>query len=463
MEKEEFISSSTQGINVNEVWQHATKLIEERVSPVVFDVWVKTLEPIEMKGNTLVLATPSKSSKNALQKKEISKVIVGSLNEVHSAVTDIEFIIGTAKEIIKDEFEDDEDETQEPDEPIVSSSSFNPKYTFDNFVVGDSNRFVAAAAKAVATKPGEKFNPLFIYGGAGLGKTHLLHAIGNHLTENNPKLKVVYVTCEKFSNDLVEAIYHNKKGATIDFRAKYRSVDVLMIDDIQFIIGRNSAQTEFFNTFNDLHGLGKQIILTSDRPPKELTTLEERLRSRFEWGMLADVGVPDLDTKIAILIKKAQVEHHNVSRDVIEYIAGAQSTNIRELEEMLTRTVFYSEIQGKSIVTLDTAKEVLKDIAFQDESEIDAGYIIEHVCKFYNLKKDELLSRKRTKEIALARQVAMYLILDILGLPQDAIGNIFGKNHSTVIYARDTILEMIKKDKKFATNIEDLKAMIKGK
>lgn len=462
MERDEFIWTTNSNLNIKEVWQKATKLIGEKMSSVTFQVWVETLEPIELKGSTLVLATPSKSSKNVLQQADNIKIITSCLNQTHSAITNVEYVIGSAKEHLNDE-EPAPVVEENNSSASIESSNFNPKYTFDNFVIGDSNQFVAAAAKAVAEHPGGKFNPLFIYGGVGLGKTHLLHAIGNHIIEKNPKLKVVYVTCEKFSNDLVEAIWNNKKSATMDFRARYRTVDVLMIDDVEFIIGRNAAQTEFFNTFNDLHSLGKQIILTSDRPPKELTTLEERLRSRFEWGMIADIGVPDVDTKIAILIKKAQMEHHNVSRDVIEYIANAQSTSIRDLEGMLSRAVFYAELNEQSIVTLDYAKEALKNIAMQDESEIDAGYIIEHVCKFYNLKKDEILSRKRTKEIALARQVAMYLILDILGTPQDAIGNIFGKNHSTVIYARDTITEMIKKDKKFATNIEDIKAMIKGK
>ena len=463
MEKEEFILSSNQNVNIKEIWQKATALICKQMSTLSFEVWVETLEPVELKGSTFVLATPSKSSKNVLLSKENVKIITSSLNEVHSAITSVEYVIGSASEELKDNEPEKTPAVEENSSTTIESSNFNPKHTFDSFVIGDSNQFVAAAAKAVAENPGKKFNPLFIYGGVGLGKTHLLHAIGNHINETNPKLKVVYVTCEKFANDLVEAIYSNKKAATADFRAKYRSVDVLMIDDIEFIIKRNTAQTEFFNTFNDLHSLGKQIILTSDRPPKELTTLEERLRSRFEWGMLADIGVPDVDTKIAILIKKAQMEHHNVSRDVIEYIASAQSSNIRDLEGMLARAVFYSELNGQSVVTLEYAKEALKNIAMQDESEIDAGSIIEHVCKFYNLKKDELLSRKRTKEIALARQVAMYLILEILGLPQDSVGSIFGKNHSTVIYARDTITEMIKKDKKFATNIEDIKAMVKGK
>ena len=462
MEKEEFITASGRNININEIWEEATALIAGKIATISYDVWIDTLEPVELKGTTLILATPSLSSKKVLVKKEYSKIITECLNSVHSAITNVDFIIGSATQALAEPEVDIVPEEPESTDQL-SSSSFNPKYTFDSFVVGSSNQFVAAAANAVAKNPGGKFNPLFIYGGVGLGKTHLLHAIGNYITENNPQLKVVYVTCEKFANDLVEAIYDSKKTATADFRAKYRTVDVLMIDDVQAVIGRTSAQTEFFNTFNDLHSAGKQIVLTSDRPPKELTTLEERLRSRFGWGMLADVGVPDVDTKIAILSKKAQMEHHNVSRDVIEYIAGAQSTSIRDLEEMLSRAVFYAELNGQSIVTLDYAREALKGIAFQDDSEIDAGYIIECVCKFYNLKKDEILARKRTKEIALARQVAMFLILEILGLPQDAVGAIFGKNHSTVIYARDTISDMMKKDKKFSTEIEDLKAMIKGK
>lgn len=459
MEKEDFIVANSQTLNINDIWEKAMALISNKLTAVSFDVWIKTIEPVELKGNCLVLATPSISSKKVLQK-NYKTIITGCLNEVHNAVSNVEFVVGSAESELKDE-EPEEETTSSSNE--LSSSSFNPKYTFDSFVVGSSNQFVAAAAKAVAQNPGGKYNPLFIYGGVGLGKTHLLHAIGNYITENKPELNVVYVTCDKFTNDLIESIRDSKKSSTTDFRAKYRKADVLIVDDIQFIINKTAVQTEFFHTFNELNESGKQIVISSDKPPKEINPLEERLRSRFEWGLLADIGIPDIETKIAILGKKAQMEHYNVSKDVIEYIAGAQSTNIRELEGMLARAVFYSGLLGESIVSLDTAREALKNIAMQDESEIDAGHILDSVCKFYNIKKEELLARKRTKEIAQARQVAMYLISDMLSMPLAAIGNIFGKDHATVIYAKSKISEDMQKNKKFATEINDLKQMVKGK
>ena len=454
--EQDYIMSSIQIIDINDIWEKAKKVLEKTVSAISFDVWIATLTPVDLKGNTLVLSTPSISSKKMLLKMH-KKEIINALNQVHKAIIDIEVIVGDLKEepIVEEEKE------EQPQE--LSSSNFNPKYTFDNFVIGSSNQFVAAAAKAVAENPGKKFNPLFIYGGVGLGKTHLLHAIGNYITENKPELKVVYVTCDKFTNDLIESIRDSKKNSTTDFRAKYRKADILIIDDIQFIINKSAVQTEFFHTFNELNEAGKQIVISSDKPPKEINPLEERLRSRFEWGLLADIGIPDVETKIAILSKKAQIEHYNVSRDVIEYIAGAQSTNIRELEGMLSRAVFYAGLVGESIVTLETAREALKNLVVQDEAEIDAGHILDCVCKFYNIKKEELLARKRTKEIALARQVSMYLISDMLTMPLAAIGNIFGKDHSTVIYAKSKIQEDMNKNKKFAVEINDIKQMVKGK
>ncbi len=459
MEKEDFIVSSIHSVDINNIWEQAKKLIENKIAGVSFDVWITTIEPVELKGNCLILATPSSSSKKVL-KNNYKNQITACLNEVHNAITSVEFVIGSAEEELK-EIEIEPQVVEEKQE--LSSSNFNPKYTFDNFVVGASNQFVAAAAKAVAQNPGGKWNPLFIYGGVGLGKTHLLHAIGSYISEHEPNKKVVYVTCRNFADDLLAYIRDSKKTATADFRAKYRSADVLIIDDIQGIINRTAVQNEFFDTFNDLHQAGKQIIIASDKPPKDINPLEERLRSRFEWGMLADIGIPDLDTKVAILSKKAQMEHYNVSRDVLEFIASAQTTNIRELEGMLARTVFLASLKGESIASLDIAKEALKDIAVQDEAEIDAGKIVDNVCKFFNIKKDEILARKRTKEVALARQVAMYLISDMLGTPYESIGNIFGKDHSTAIYAKNKIIEDMQKNKKLATDVNDIKQMIKGK
>lgn len=463
--KDDLIIASGSNVDKRLVWDNALRYLStnNKISQITYDVWIKNLEPIDIKNYTFVLAAPSNSHKNRILTSNLKKEITAAVNQAHSAISAIEIVVGSTEA----ELQDVTPAIEESKEEEIVSSSFNPKYTFDTFVVGSSNQFVAAAAKAVAENPAGKYNPLFIYGGVGLGKTHLLHAIGNYITENQPKLNVVYVTCEKFVNDLIQSIYDSKKNASADFtagfRSKYRKADVLIVDDIQFITKKNAVQTEFFHTFNDLNEAGKQIIISSDQPPKDLNPLEERLRSRFEWGLIADIGIPDIETKIAILSKKAQLEHYNVSRDVIEYIASVHSTNIRELEGMLARAVFYSGLKNESIVTLDITREALQSIVIEGESELDAGKIIDAVCKFYNLKKEELLGRKRTKEIAMARQVAMFLISDMLDMPLEATGNIFGKNHATVIYAKSRVNEDMAKNKKFATEISDIRQMIKGK
>lgn len=447
-------------VNLNTVWQDALGEISKSVSAMSFDVWIKTLEIVDLKGNTLVLATTSSSGKQTLTK-NFKDIIVSALNKVHSAVVDVEFVVLSEpqEETPKIELAS----TPTITKPVSNAFVFNPKYTFDTFVIGPSNQFVTAAAKSVAENPGASFNPLFIYGGVGLGKTHLLHAIGNYITETKPKLNVVYVTIEKFMNELIESIQNNKRGANSDFRAKYRTADVLIVDDIQFIIGKNAVQEEFFHTFNELHERGKQIIISSDRPISDINPLEERLRSRLGWGLPADIGYPELETRIAILNKKAYLERYNVAREVINFIAEAVTTNVREMEGYLTRTVYYAKMLGQSVVTMETAREALKDIATQSEETIDAGRIIDCVCKFYNLKKEELLARKRTKEIAQARQIAMYLITELLSMPLAAIGNIFGKDHTTVIYAKSKISEDMVKNKRLAVEINDMKQMLKGK
>ena len=448
-------------VNLNKIWQDALEEISKQVSIVSFDVWIKTLEVTDLKGNTLVLSTPSTSGKQALTK-NYKDIIVASVNKVHPAIIDVEFVV----------LNQSTEEENVPQPPVIktqvqsSNVSFNPKYTFDTFVVGPSNQFVTAAAKSVAENPGLSFNPLFIYGGVGLGKTHLLHAIGNYITETKPHLNVVYVTIENFMNELIESIQNNKRGASgsnTNFRTKYRTADVLIVDDIQFISNRTGTQEEFFHTFNELHEHGKQIIISSDRPISDINPLEERLRSRLGWGLPADIGYPELETRIAILNKKAYLERFNVSREVINYIAESVTTNVRTMEGYLTRAVFYAKMLGQSVVTMETAREALKDVAVQSEETIDAGKIIDVVCKFYNLKKEELLARKRTKEIAQARQISMFIMTELLSMPLDAIGSIFGKNHATVIYARDKIKEDMSKSKKLAIEINDMKQMLKGK
>ena len=464
MANEDFIS--TTNIDMDEIWANILDEIAKAVSVYSFDVWIRTLELVDIKENVLVLNTPTKSSQNALLK-TYKKQIIAAANTVYSAITDVE--INIKKEIVEDEPESNSNERErvyvdENNKGSLKSNEnvfhFNPKYTFDSFIVGGSNKFAAAAAKAVAEEPSSKINPLFIYGGSGLGKTHLLHAIGNHIGEHNPKLNVIYVTTDKFINDFTNSL---QKHTTDKFRETYSQADVFIIDDIQAIIKKEQTQEQFFNIFNDLYQKGKQIVITSDKQPKELSPLEDRLRSRFEWGMLADIGVPDVETRIAILKKKAQMERYNVSREVIEYIADVATTNIREMEGFLSRTVFYSSLLKEDVVTIESAREALKNIAKQDEETIDATKIIDIVCKFYGVKKEDLLARKRTKNIAEARQIAMYLVTEYLNIPLEAVGDIFGKNHATVIYAKNKVAEDIKQFKKLEVQINDLRQMIEGK
>ncbi len=464
MENNDFISSTN--IDFEYLWQNIQEEIAKNTSTLSFDVWIKSLEFVDIKENTIVLATQTKSTKDILLKK-YKNIILSACNKVYGAISKLEIIIKDEPEESEEPSNDDEPSRvyvkedgktseYEPNE----SFRFNPKYTFENFIVGGSNQFACAAAKAVAEAPSTKINPLFIYGGSGLGKTHLLHAIGNYLLEHKPKLKVIYVTTDKFTNDFISAIQTN---TTAKFREVYSSADVLIIDDIQAIIKKPAVQEQFFNLFNELYQNGKQIVITSDKQPKELNPLEERLRSRFEWGMLADIGVPDIETRIAILIKKAQIERYNVSREVIEYIAEVATTNIREMEGFLSRTVFYSNLLKEDVVTIDSAREALKNIAKQDDETVDATRIIEVVCKFFNIKKEYMLARKRTKNIAEARQIAMYLISDMINIPLEAVGNIFGKDHSTVIYAKNKVLEDMAKSKKLEVQINDIRQMIEGK
>lgn len=451
--------------SVNDIWEEAKLSIAKDITAISFDVWIKTLEPVDIIDDTLCLCASSTSGKNIILKNQTYyDSILRAIKDLVPTVTKLELVVRDEGDKPQTVTEIEKRPARMAKQPEKQTSfSFNPKYTFDNYVIGGNNQFVAAAAKAVATNPGGSYNPLFIYGGVGLGKTHLLHAIGNAITEQHPDLNVVYVTIEKFTNDLIESIQKGNNSAKSEFRTKYRNADVLIVDDVQFIINKNSVQEEFFHTFNELNQNGKQIVISSDKPPKEINPLEERLRSRFEWGLIADIGLPDIETRIAILNKKASLERYNVDPEVISYIADAVKTNIREMEGMLARAVFYAGLLGQPRVTMDTAREALKNYLIQTEETVDAGNILDVVCKYYNLKKEELLARKRTKEIAEARQIAMFLIAEFINMPLASIGSIFGKDHATVIYAKNKVAEDIKKSPKLAVQINDMKQMIKCK
>ncbi len=334
------------------------------------------------------------------------------------------------------------------------STMLNPKYTFDSFVIGNSNRFAHAASLAVAESPAKAYNPLFIYGGVGLGKTHLMHAIGHYILHNNPKSQVVYVSSEKFTNELINSIKDDKN---VEFRNKYRNIDILLVDDIQFIAGKERTQEEFFHTFNALYEANKQIIISSDRPPKEIPTLEDRLRSRFEWGLIADIQAPDFETRMAILKKKADVEKLNIPNEVMVYIATKIKSNIRELEGALIRIVAFSSLTNKEI-SVDLASEALKDIISSKQTrQVTIDIIQEVVANYYNLKIEELKSARRTRNIAFPRQIAMYLSRKLTDMSLPKIGEEFGgRDHTTVIHAYEKISNNLKKDESLQNAIKEL-------
>ncbi len=429
--------------------------IERTVSSIAFETYIKLLVPVDIKGNTIVLCTTSKLFADTVNDKIIGSKIREALLKCNTYITEFCVVVAQNREEYLKQLSDDEKEKFEN-----QGSPVNPKFTFDSFVVGSSNEFIYAAAKAVAENPGDSYNPLFIHGGTGLGKTHILMAIANYLKYHNPTLNVLYATCEQFTNQFIEGISKGRgNNAGVDFRRRYRNVDVLLIDDVQFLATKQGIQTEFFHTFNELVMQNKQIVLTSDRPPKEIEVLEERLRTRFEGGLLADVQPPDLETRIAILKRKAEEKKCVVNLKVLTYIAEMNVGDIRTLIGKLTKVIFASRLHEKPI-TIELVNEALKESAGEKQEELRAEDIINCVCNFYKVSKQELLSKKKTKEIVLARQVSMYLVLEMMSLPQLTVGKIFSRDHATVIYTRDKIIEQMETDTKLAREVNDIKKML---
>ena len=446
---------------LNNLWEQALNIIKGEISEISFNTWIKSCTPISMSDNTLKLSVPNEFTKGILDTR-YKDLLIQALKIVTSRRFKIEFYLESDLEEEKENEERQKEEkkenTNEVDGSIVvsdeMSATLNPKYTFQSFVIGNSNRFAHAASLAVAESPAKAYNPLFIYGGVGLGKTHLMHAIGHYILQENPKAKVVYVSSEKFTNELINAIKDDKNE---EFRNKYRKVDVLLIDDIQFIAGKERTQEEFFHTFNALHEENKQIILSSDRPPKEIPTLEDRLRSRFEWGLIADIQAPDFETRMAILKKKADVEGLNVPNEVMVYIATKIKSNIRELEGALIRIIAYSSLTNRD-VSVDLASEALKDIISNKESApVTVKTIQESVANYYNLRIDDLKSQRRTRNIAYPRQIAMYLSRKLTDMSLPKIGEEFGgRDHTTVIHAYEKISENLKTDEGLQSMINDI-------
>lgn len=447
--------------DLNSLWKAVLDKLELTVSNVSFVMWFKPLKVLDFVDNKkLVIATNSTSAKNQILRNYFDK-LTSAVKDIFGENIDIE-VLDQNEEIEYIKINGEKTKEKEVD---IAKNPFNSKYTFENFVVGKSNQFVYAAARAVAEHPGEKFNPLFIYGGVGLGKTHILHAIGNYIKQYNPNLNVMYVTCEQFANDYIESLGSTAKNkAVLEFRTKYRNLDVLMVDDIQFISKKTSTQEEFFHTFNELYQNNKQIIITSDRPPKDIDTLADRLRSRFTSGLIQDIQQPDLETRIAILRKKCQIEKYVIDDDVIDFIAERINTNIRELEGMLSKVYFLANLSNKHAATMEEALEAFNGQLEEDKNEgLSPDDIIDTVCRYFDITRQDIVGKKKSKDVVEPRMIAIYLISEILEIPLVSIGKIFGgRDHTTIMHSRDKISDELKTSHKVQSFVSEIKKMLKG-
>lgn len=447
---------------VMEKWNEILQMVKEEhgLTDVSFNTWIKPLEVFAIDGNTLYILVPSEQMGLSYINKKYYLPLKVAIGEVTGIEYDIQFILPDQAQSLK--FKNNDTPQLEPQTPAKGDhSNLNPNYTFDTFVVGNNNRFAHSASLAVAESPGEAYNPLYIYGGPGLGKTHLMHSIGHFIIDQNPDTKVLYVTSEEFTNEVIESIRNGNSSAMTKFRDKYRTVDVLMIDDIQFIIGKESTQEEFFHTFNTLQTQGKQIILTSDKPPKEMETLEERIRSRFEWGLMADIGTPDYETRMAILRKKAETDNFDIDDDILNYIASNISSNIRELEGALNKLLAFHNLEHTHI-TMDIAERELSNIITPDKPrEITAQLIIEVVSEHFHISVDQMISKTRSSEIARPRQITMYLCKTMTSDSLDVIGQLLGgRDHSTIIHGIKKVTKDYEENDSTRTLIETIKKKI---
>ena len=441
-------------MDISELWAGTLALLEPEISPISFKTWIEPIVPVKISGNTVVLRIDESFIKSMVETRFLS-LIENSVKHIMGCEYKVHIISGDEKieEVIKEE-------TKQTKSKTAFDSNLNPKYVFSTFVVGNSNRMAHAASLAVAEAPAKAYNPFFLYGGVGLGKTHLMHSIAHYILDQNPNTKVLYASCETFTNELINSISDDNNE---EFRRKYRNIDVLLIDDIQFISQKERTQEEFFHTFNALHDANKQIIISSDRPPKEIKTLEDRLRSRFEGGLIADIQPPDFETRIAILKKKAENENLEIDNEVLAYIAKNISSNIRELEGALTRVVAYAKLTQAQI-TKSLAESALKDI-FNEQAaiEITPERIQEIVAQYYNIRPEDIIGSKRNSSIAKPRQVAMYLSRQLLDLSLPKLGEHFGgRDHTTIIHGINKIQDSLKTDKNLQSVIFELENRIKG-
>ena len=432
------------------IWKQVSERIQNLVSPISYNTYIKTLEPVDIMGRVLVLKAETPLGANTIMKKHAEK-IRDAMAKCDLGVKDFRLVVDGSEEFSLDQEDDSLDTFQ--------SAPINKQFTFDSFVAGAGSKFVYAAAQAVAEAPGETFNPLFIYGESGLGKTHLMHAIANQIARTHPEKKVLYTTCENFLNEFIDSIAQKSSAR---FRSHYRNVDVLMIDDVQFLKNKTQVQEEFFHTFNELSAQNKQIVLTSDRPPKEIATLEERLRTRFEGGLIADVQPPDPETKIAILKKKASDKKYIIADDVLEFLAQDSGHDVRTLEGRLTKVIFASKLHEEPI-TLELAKKALNESINESEEQEDvtAESIISAVCNYFKQSKADLIGKGKKADLVKARQICAYLLCEMLSLPLVAVGNVLGgRDHTTIMYARDKMEKLASLNDKIAKEIDDIKNIV---
>lgn len=452
-----------QNDNLDEIWNKALDIMKQSTTQIMYSTWIQTLELKCINDNVVTIVASNDYQRDIIQSK-LSDLLENTFNYLTQRKCKI-------KILLKSEVEEEEESGQLSIDSaypsnntnstlpgkVFSSSGLNPKYTFSTFVVGNNNKFAQAAAMGVSENPGSKYNPFFIYGGVGLGKTHLMHAIGNQILSNNPNAKVLYVTSETFTNQLINAL---KDQATEKFKEKYRSIDVLLIDDIQFIANKKSTQEEFFHTFNSLHEAGKQIVISSDKPPKDMELLEDRLKSRFEWGLIADISSPDYETRLAILRKKTQLDNIIIDDDILSAIATKVDTNIRELEGTLNKLIAKASLTG-SPITMAMAQKAIDDIVAQKQKVISSEYIQEVVGKYFNIDPKDLKGAKRSNDVTFPRQIAMYLCRNVAQMSMPQIGRDFGnRDHSTVMHACDKIEKEMKANSNTKLIVESVKNLL---
>ena len=445
-----------------EKWDEILLNIKEEhdITDVSYKTWLLPLKPYSVDKDILTILVPDDLFLNYVKKK-YEFLLKFTIEEVTGFQCEIKFIL---KDSVKEETNEKKlinNTAASVSQLAIQNANLNPRYTFDTFVVGKNNNLAHAASLAVAESPGEIYNPLFIYGGVGLGKTHLMHSVAHFVLKNNPNAKILYVTSEKFTNELIDAIRNKNNVSTTEFREKYRNNDVLLIDDIQFIIGKESTQEEFFHTFNALYEAKKQIIISSDRPPREIETLEDRLRSRFEWGLTVDIQPPDYETRMAILRKKEELEGYNIDNEVIKYIASNVKSNIRELEGALTKIVALSKLNNREI-NIELAEEALKDLISPNAAkEITPQLIINVVSEHFGINSLDIIGQKRSKELVFPRQIVMYLCGERTTESLQNIGKALGgRDHTTIIHGTKKIATEIKNDENLKNTIEILKKKI---